>query len=339
MKRFLSIFIVAVALVSLASCKFSSAKKSIIGAPYEVVMVCDDELWDGPLGTELRELFQTPVEMINQEEPMFDVIHLVPRNFTSIYPSHRNILKVVCSPNATTTAAHAEYDVVAEPQIVVTFQGPTVEAMVDYLKENGKSLMRVFEIAERDRTVNGAKAYGATDLENDIKRQFGIEMHLLRGYTKRNANQDFLWASLEYPVASQGFFIYTHPFAGKESITTEALVKARNQFASRIPGPSEGSYMTTLDKIPNIDNDGYVEFVPERKVVRINGCDWVELRGFWEVEGDFMGGPFVSYTTLDKATNKLITIDCYVFSPKDDKRNLLRSLEHLIYGVSFTTQK
>jgi hypothetical protein len=97
--------------------------------------------------------------------------------------------------------------------------------------------------------------------------------------------------------------------------------------------------MTTLDKIPNIDNDCYVEFVPERKVVRINGCDWVELRGFWEVEGDFMGGPFVSYTTLDKATNKLITIDCYLFSPKDEKRNLLRSLEHLIYGVSFTTQK
>ena len=46
----------------------------------------------------------------------------------------------------------------------------------------------------------------------------------------------------------------------------------------------------------------------------------------------------VSYTTLDKATNQLITIDYYIYSPKDDKRNLLRSLEHLIYGVSFTTK-
>ena len=339
MKRFLSVFIVAAALVSLVGCKFSSAKKSILGAPYEVVVVCDDQLWDGAVGAELRDLFQTPVEMINQVEPMFDVIHIAPRNFTSIYPSHRNILKVVCSPNATTAVANAEYDVVAAPQIVVTFQGPTVEAMVDYLKENGKSLMRVFEIAERDRTIESAKAYGATNLENDIKRQFGIEIHLLRGYTKRGASKDFLWTSLEYPVASQGFFIYTHPFDGKKSITTEALVEARNQFAKRIPGPSEGSYMTTVSRIPDIDGDKYVEFKPERKVVRINGCDWVELRGFWEVEKDFMGGPFVSYTTLDKATNQLITIDCYIYSPKDDKRNLLRSLEHLIYGVSFTTQK
>ena len=69
--------------------------------------------------------------------------------------------------------------------------------------------------------------------------------------------------------------------------------------------------------------------------MRINGRSWIELRGLWEVENDFMGGPFVSYTTLDERTNRLITLDCYVYSPKYGKRNYLRALEHLVYVISF----
>ena len=105
----------------------------------------------------------------------------------------------------------------------------------------------------------------------------------------------------------------------------------------RIPGPSDGSYMATVTRIPNIEDDGYVDFVPQRKVLKINGKEWIELRGFWDVEHDFMGGPFVSYTTLHNG--KLLTIDCYVYSPKYGKRNFLRPLEHLVYGVTFSSDK
>ena len=93
--------------------------------------------------------------------------------------------------------------------------------------------------------------------------------------------------------------------------------------------------MTTVKRIPNIEDDGYVDFLPQRKVVKINGREWIELRGFWEVKGDFMGGPFVSYTTFDEREGELLTLDCYVYSPKYGKRNFLRPLEHLVYGVKF----
>lgn len=343
MKRFLPLFIVATALFFMVGCDgfFSSksAKREAIGSPYELVVLCDEQNWKGALGEELRSYLQQPVEMLNQEEPRFNVIHTTPQFYKQSYPFHRNVLKVACSPEAKSTVALAEYDKDAAPQIVVTFQGPSIEAMTEYLKENGDKLCKVFEMAERERTLEAAKKRGAKDLEKVIRQKFGIEMHLSTGYAFRTQSDNFLWASYEFPLASQGFFLYSHPFSGKQSITTEALVKARNKFAKRIPGPSEGSYMTTVTRIPSIDNDGYVEFEPERKVVKINGVDWIELRGFWEVEGDFMGGPFVSYTTLDRATGKLLTLDCYVYSPKDDKRNYLRALEHLVYGVTFTEKQ
>lgn len=341
MRRFVSFLVVIFSFLSVVSCdsfrSLTGTKKTAQGSPYEVLVVCDGEEWESPLGEALRGVLESPVEMLNQKEPMFDVVRITARDFKHLLPSYRNILKVLCSPGVKQTAILAQYDVVASPQIVLTFQGPSIEAMVDYLDKNGKNLLQVLEIAERNRTIEMANKQGARALEKMIREQFGIEMALSSGYLFRAEGENFIWASNEYPVASQGFFLYSHPYNGKSSITTEALIKARNNFARRIPGPSDGSYMTTVTRIPNIEDDGYTDFLPERKVLKINGRDWVELRGFWDVENDFMGGPFVSYTTLYEG--ELLTIDCYVYSPKYGKRNFLRPLEHLVYGVSFPTEK
>ena len=334
-------FLLLVSLFAIVGCdsfrSLTSAKKTAQGSPYEVLIVCDGQEWESALGEELRNTFNTSVEMLNQKEPMFDMVRITARDFKHLLPSYRNILKVLCSPSVEQPTILAQYDVVASPQIVLTFQGPSIEAMVAYLKDNGSNLLRVLEIAERNRTLEIAKKQGAKPLEKIIKRVFDIEMAIPNGYLFRAESDNFVWASNEYPAASQGFFIYSRPYNGKDDISTESLVKARSAFAKRIPGPTDGSYMTTVTRIPNVEDNGYVDFMPERKVLRINGRDWIELRGFWDVEKNFMGGPFVSYTTLDQRTNRLLTIDCYVYSPKYGKRNFLRPLEHLIYGVSFPT--
>jgi hypothetical protein len=304
-----------------------------------VLVVCDGYEWESALGTELKTVLETPVEMLNQVEPMFNVVRITARDFKHLLPSYRNILQVKCSSEVKETAILAQYNVVAAPQIVLTFQGPSIEAMVDYLKSNGASLLQVLEMAERNRTIEYARKQGAKALEKIVKEEFDVNMAIPNGYLFRAESDDFVWASNEYPVASQGFFLYTHPCKGKASTTTEALVKARNEFAKRIPGPTDGSYMTTVKRIPNVEDDGYVDFLPQRKVIKINGREWIELRGFWEVEKDFMGGPFVSYTTLDERSGELFTLDCYVYSPKYGKRNFLRPLEHLVFGVTFPTNK
>lgn len=343
MRYLFKFFVALTTLLSVVGCdsfrSLTGAKKTAQGSPYEVLVVCDGREWESPLGTELRNVLETPVEMLNQVEPMFNVVRITARDFKHLLPSYRNILKVLCSPEVKEASIVAQYDVVASPQIVLTFQGPSTAAMVEYLKQNGASLLQVLEMAERNRTIEYAKKQGAKALQKIVREEFDVDMVIPNGYIFRAESDDFLWLSNEYPVASQGFFIYTHPFKGKASVTTEALVKARNEFAKRIPGPSEGSYMTTVKRIPNVEDDGYIDFLPQRKVVKIDGREWIELRGFWEVERDFMGGPFVSYTTLDEREGELITLDCYVYSPKYGKRNFLRALEHLVYGITFPNNK
>jgi hypothetical protein len=93
-----------------------------------------------------------------------------------------------------------------------------------------------------------------------------------------------------------------------------------------IPGPSEGSFMTT-DK----------EFVPPITSRTQNFVtDFaVETRGMWNLIGDYMAGPFLSYTFVNPKNNQLITVEGYVYAPNKDKRDHLRQLEALIYSIEF----
>jgi uncharacterized protein YceK len=166
MKRIITLFITIATTLSLVGCdsfrSLTGAKKTAQGSPYEVLVVCDGAEWESPLGAELRAVLETPVEMLNQKEPMFNVVRITARDFRHLLPSYRNILKVLCSPEVKEATIVAQYDVVASPQIVLTFQGPSTAAMVEYLKANGSSLLQVLEIAERNRTIEYAKKQGVS---------------------------------------------------------------------------------------------------------------------------------------------------------------------------------
>ena len=300
------------------------------GAPYELIVVCDQPEWQGALGDTLRSILTEPVAGLNQREPLFDVLRVLPSGFENLVTRHRNVLQVLVDAEVEEPAAAVQYDLYAQPQIVVTLQGPTQQSLVDYLGAHRGELLYVLEKAERDRAVKANETYGNPGIESAILKTFGVEMKVPKGYTLAAQKPDFIWARNEYPTASQGFFIYSYPYEGKQSHTEEALVAARNKYAAQIPGPSEGSYMITSDA-----------FAPDYRLFRMEGRLWCELRGFWDVHGDFMGGPFVSYTTVDTATNRVFTLDCYVYAPdlnKPRKRNYMRGVEHLLYSVRFPKQ-
>ena len=327
MKTLFRITIAALIVATAAGCDafktLNNSKKSAQGKPYELIVVCPQAEWTGEVGDSLRAIFTAPVPYLNQIEPIFDVLRVTERGFTGMVADHRNILKILVDPELKETTTAVQYDVTSDPQIVMTLQGPSDGALVKYLSENRENLVYALEKAERDRAVKANETYGNPGIESAILKTFGVEMKVPKGYTLAAQKPDFIWARNEYPTASQGFFIYSYPYTGRQALTVEALTEARNRFAARIPGPSEGSYMITADV-----------YEPDLRTFRLEGRLWVELRGFWDVKNDFMGGPFVSYTTVDTTTQRVFTIDCYVYSPKNHKRNYMRELEHLLYLIS-----
>ncbi len=304
-----------------------SKQKTAQGRPYELVVVANQPIWVGDLGDTLRSVLAAPIPYLPQIEPEFDVLRVTPDGFTNIVADHRNVLKVVVDPTLSEAAVGVQYNVTSAPQIILTLQGPTEQSLIDYLNANGDKLVYAVKQAERDRALDFAKRFGAPNVEAAIKERFGLTMHVPKGYFVAANDPDFLWARYEQANTSQGFMIYSYPYEGAKSLTVEALTAARNRFVARVPGPSEGSYMTTSEVFPPI----------EVRAFRLEGRLWVEMRGFWDVKNDFMGGPFVSYSTIDRTTGNVITLDCYVYAPKipPHKRNLMHAVEHLLYSVQF----
>ncbi|MBQ0081484.1 MAG: DUF4837 family protein [Alistipes sp.] len=311
--------------------KLSSSKKVAQGAPYELLVVANAQEWESSIGEQIRNLFSRPIPIV--DEPSFTIMRVTADDFKNILPEHRNILLVSVSPKVKKAAAIIKYDVISAPQIQITLQAPSLEEMLQYLNENGDNLLQVFEIAERNRTIKYAQNFSETKIQELIKEKFGINMLIPKGYTLRSQSDNFVWISYEFPTASQGFFIYSYKYTGQASLSRDRLIQKRSEFASRIPGPADGSFMSTVREVPNAEDDGYVPFEADYATLRISSRPWIEMRGLWDVENYFMGGPFVSYTTVYE--NNVVTLDCYVYSPKHPKRNYLRPLEHLVFLMDF----
>lgn len=309
------------------------------GKPYELVVVCAQQAWLSELGDTLQSILKQPVVELPIYEPMFDVMRILPNNFKSLTERHRNILVVNVSPDIKEPAMVVKYDATAKPQIYVVAQGPDNHSLAQYISDNRDNLLYVLEKAERDRKVNYAYTYPSPSLTPLVEQTFSIKMPIPDDYALRTKSDDMVWISQEFPTSSEGFFIYKYPYEGIESLKLDALIKARNRFASRIPGPREGSYMTTVSKVVDETGENYIPTKPDYKTIKIGEQPWIVMTGLWEVENYYMGGPFVSYTTVNKTTNEVITIDCYVYHPKKpQKRNLLRDLQHLVYMVNFPAQ-
>lgn len=331
MKNITTLFVASVAILATIGCNalHTVADNSVTsqGSPYELIVVSNQPQWDGELGDSLRSVLTAPIPYLQQTEPIFDVLRVTERGYTNLVTRHRNILRTLIEPSLDSASVAVQYDLTATPQIVLTLQGPTEDALTEYLSKYRESIVDVLNMAERDRAVDYAAKFGVDGIEQIIKSKFNFDMDIPKGYTIRNDESDFLWLSYEYPTASQGVVIYKYPAVdGVKSLTLDNLVKARNKFVGKIPGPSAGSYMTTFD--------GYE---PDYRLIRLNGRIWAEMRSLWDVKNDFMGGPFVSYSTIDITTGEVVTIDAYVYSPKLGKRNFMRGVEHLIHTVKFPT--
>ena len=327
MLKYLLSFIAVISLFS--SCKNNSTEyvPESSGNPYEIFIVATKEQWNSPAGDTLRNILQQDVQWLNQQEPMFDLKNVEPSFFTNLITKHRNTIMIRTGADFPKTTVGASYDVNAAPQIIVYMDSPNTDSLAAYLHQKRNEIVELMDMTEQSRFVARMKSYPAKDVNEEVAKTFGINISIPYGYKIRNKIGDnFMWISYEMPLSSQGLFIYSYPYDSTRTITAEYLTEMRNAFASNIPGPRENTYMTTSTAYP-----------PEVKNEITNNRSWAVLRGFWDVYGDYMGGPFVSYSTLDKKNNRIFVIDEYVYSPKPSKgkRNYIKQLESIVKTISF----
>ena len=324
-KKILSLVLIS-NIVFILSCKDDNKSNKVFlpnvtGKANEVILVIESYLWQSELGDTLKKVFQKAEIALPQPEPMFDLINITPSAFTKLFKPHRNIVIVDISSKYSEPNISVKKDVFAKPQIVINLTSPDKGKLATYISENKDKLRSIFLDIERNRIINYYKKYEEKTIRDKLADKHNIGLFIPKGYSLDVDKKNFIWIAHETPDVKQNIFIYYYNYTDKETFTPKYLIKKRNEFLKKnVPGPVEGSYVTTEMAIPPY----FIE-------VNYKGRYFAQLRGLWKTHNYFMGGPFISFTTLDEKNNRVITIEGFVYAPRMNKRDYLRQLEGILY--------
>lgn len=325
---------VIVAMLALVSCKGGAGKKSLLpnisGKAGEVLVVAERMAWDSAYKDVVEGYLCADVPYLPMREPYYNVITVTPSNFSQMFQIHRNIIMFNVNAGVNDPGVVYKYDRWAKPQIVITVNASSQEQAVELFQQNAEVIMAAIEQKERDRIIANTRAYQERSLAVAVKDFVGGDMVFPSGYSLKKRSENFMWISYETTYIQQGFFIYYYPAAGaRDALTADAIVAQRNKVLKQeVPGMTEGSYMTTSDYLK-----------PMVKYGAYKGIKFAELHALWDVEGDFMGGPFASHTFYTPDGLNLVCIEAYVYAPKYDKRHYLRQVESLLYGFEWPSEE
>ncbi len=298
---------------------------NISGKAGEVIIVVNKGNWESDPGAALRSVLAIIHPFLPQPEPLFNLINIPENAFTSIFQSHRNIIILNIIPDLPESKMVMQENVWAAPQIVITISASTPQEAASLITKESDKLTNALLQAERNRNIQNAKKYEEKALRALVTAEFGGSPFFPNGYNLRKQTEDFVWISYETTKTNLGILIYKYPYTDTTDLKIENLVAKRNEVLEiNVPGQLEDTYMTT-----NMLAE------PGMRWVKYNKREFIEMRGLWEVQNDFMGGPFVDHIFLDKEGKNIIVLEAFVYAPSFDKRNYLRQVESIIYSFEF----
>ena len=327
MKKNLHYLFLFCLIVLLAGCK-EEKKKSIFtptssGRAYELLVVINQGIWERPAGRALYDVLDTDVPGLPQSERSFRIMFTDPANYDATLKLLRNI--VIADIDASRyTQPKFKYakDVYAAPQSILTIQAPDEASFAQFVTENRQVIIDFFTHAEMNRQIRILKDKHSDYVSTKVKSLFDCDVWVPGELVASKEGKDFFWAGTNTATGDQNFVIYSFPYTDKNTFTKEYFVHKRDSvMKANIPGAREGMYMETDSLMSDV------------RPIAVQGEYALEARGLWRVKGDYMGGPYVSHMRLDKANQRIIVSEIFVYSPDKLKRNLVRQMEASLYTV------
>ncbi|MBQ8493643.1 MAG: DUF4837 family protein [Alistipes sp.] len=326
MKRIIYTFIAAAALI-LSSCSVKSdiPTKNTAGENYDVVVICADEAWRGDLAYAVCDLLEEPTPGLTRPQGLFNIVKQVaPDKASNIDMMYGNLFVVNINATASEPTFSVEKNLYARPQTVVMVTAPTVASAVAFVGEAMDAIRDVFEQGERKKSNGYYAARPAEELMADFKATTGMDMLIPQGFFKATTvDKNLTWYLRDYPTKAQYIFTFETEYTDPDDLTAKwIMMSLDNKLSSITSKGAVGSYLGVNESGPVYTS-----------TVELAGRTWTEVRGWWEVNNDFMGGPFVSFSSLNPDGKDITTIMFALYAPEDPQRNLLREIEHLFYTL------
>ncbi len=328
MKKLLFILVSAMLLTACDSTD-SAFKRSAVGNPYEVLVVCTQEFWESPAGRALEEVLDTDIPGLPQSERSFRISRT--EQLGNLTKPFRNIINIdIDNRMYSRTLCKFSNDIFARDQVIMTIQSPSRDEFEQYMKENANVVIDFFNAVELNRQIENLKQRHNEAAVETVKELFGCELMIPAEMSGEKRGKDFVWLSDFNSVNPEilSFVMYSYPYTSVEDFSLENYIQKRDSvMKENMPGGKPGQYIQTEKEYVNITETSHRD-----RYLQIT-------RGLWYMENDMMGGPFVSHSVVDEINNRVIVVEAFVYAAGQKKGKFIRKLEASLYTLKLPADK
>ncbi|WP_233900689.1 DUF4837 family protein [Tenacibaculum piscium] len=306
------------------SCKTNNAKNSYTlptsnGNTNKIIVVVKGADWEGKIGNKIRTVFGESQVGLPQPETLLSVSQIDPSGFSSFM---RHAKAVLLIKEGAKESIAIEKDRYAKPQIIVHATAKNKTEILTLLEKRGKEIIQIFKDEDIKFTQNIFKKERIDETQFKTIKNIGVTIDIPERFRLVEDTGDFIWfrqhlrSGIARGDGTNNILLYTVPLKDENTIADNITAVRDTIGKKHIPGSKEGMYMIT--------EQAYTPFTFD---AQIDGKKAYETRGKWEVKNDFMAGPFINYTIIDKKNNRLVIFEGFTYAPSVNKRDFLFELE------------
>jgi len=313
-------FLCVLLLVVLVSClkKEANLPRKTSGAINTISVIIEDQLWNGEVGDSIRNKFASPVIGLPEEEPLFTINQFPIQLLEGFATASRAIIIV---KKATENKFEIKKNQYASPQNVFHISGKTAVEILQLLEEHSPEIIRYIKQAEisESQRIN-QKALLPAGL---FKKQFQLSLQVPSNFEQVMRKPNFVWLKKNSISGSSSLLLYQLPLKTiRTSTVSAAILSMRDSIGKYIQGTEPQTYM--------ISETGYTPYFFKSTLDHRLAY---ETRGTWQLQNDYMSGPFINYTIVDSINKRLVVLEGFCYSPSKEKRDVMHELEAIMHSV------
>ena len=288
------------------------------GKTHNILLIMDNNDWKGDLGDVVRKNFAVEFSDLPQSEPLFSLRQASSNLFSGLFKIYRDVIIVKEGAEKGIKFYENKY---AEPQLLVVIEGKNKDELKKIIEKDAGEIIskfKQFEIKNLQR-VHRKSLRNSTDIEEEL----GIEIEIPDYFALVDHQKNFFWFRRDLKNGEQDILLYSVPLKDKKDEKGERVIFYRDSIGKKyIPGPLDSTYMKTEDNIS-----------PSQIVTMIDGKKAIETRGLWNMKNDYMGGPYLNYSIIDKKNNRMLVGEGFIYAPAIDKRDYMVQLEAILKTI------
>lgn len=304
-----------------------------VGPSGEVLVVMKKSMKSDSLVRTLERVFMDIYPMLPQAEPEFDLTLLDFEEFDRFWKPHRNVLFIDIADRIDTKEPNLAIfkNKYAKGQVYLELKARTPELAAVAVEERSEEIRTILEAEERSRYMDLIRADKNFKIDKTLQEKYGVALDVPRDARIMVEEEDFVLIDRQLTRqqggdnhdVKEGIVIYFYPYTTEEVFSPQYLLAKRDSLLKHyVHGNPEGSYMTTE-----------MRYYPRYEEINFREQFAAEIRGLWKMEGDFMGGPFISITQYDEVNKRIVTVEGYAYAPFFDKREYVREVEAIIRSL------